>query len=75
MVPIEQRPLHAPPLVWISVHGDHIGDIGGCGADAPAIPIEQPDAVAVALPRQEAIPHMRVAVINREVTTCVIPIQ
>jgi len=48
----------------------HIRKIFGRGAEAPAIPIEKPH-VASTVTRQEAVPHMRVAVNDRHAVSAV----
>jgi hypothetical protein len=40
--------------------GHHVGEVFSCYAETPYVPVEKPD-IASAVARQEAVPHVRVA--------------
>ena len=71
MVMIEQWSLRPMPAVGIPVQGHHVGEVARRRADAPAIPIDQPDVVS-AIPRQESVPDVGVAVCDREIAMRVV---
>src|SRR5262249_32799946 len=68
---IEQGSLHPPPAVRIPVRCHHIRDIVSRHSNASGIPIEESD-VSGAIPREEIVPDVSVAVNEREMAMRVI---
>src|SRR6266852_5676046 len=67
MISREARPLQPTPALRIPMHRHHVGEIVGADVDAPAIPVEESDLVAVRVSRVKGVPGVGVAVDDREV--------
>src|SRR5271155_2113820 len=64
MIEVQQWALHRAAAVRIPMDRHHVSEIFSRDAEAPTIPVEQPD-VAAAVAWQEAVPHMCIAMQDR----------